>query len=73
MHLRRSLFPLPNIESVAERLRCKGNFAPFGEIEHISLLCVHFLPRLVTDIELSVYDDLHLVVVVRVDKRCAFF
>ena len=62
---------MPDKEPKPKVVRLKRNVRTLGEVEHIALSRVHFLARLVRDIEAAVDDDLHLVVCVLVDKRSA--
>ena len=62
-----TLFPLPDEKSKPKIVRLKRNLRALGEVKHVALGRVHFLARLVRDVEAAVDDDLHLVVGVLVD------
>ena len=64
---RTTLFPLPDEKSKPKVVRLKRNLRTLGEVKHIALSRVHFLARLVRDVEAAVDDDLHLVICVLVD------
>ena len=66
-----TLLPLPDEKSKPKVVRLKRNLRTLGKVKHIALSRVHFLARLVRDVEAAVDNDLHLVVRVLVDKRSA--
>lgn len=64
--LRSALLPLARIESQPIVFRRKRDLGALGEVKYIPFSGVHFLPRLVADVEVAFEDDLHLIVCVLV-------
>jgi hypothetical protein len=70
--LRTIPLPLPNKKPQSKIIRLKHNLTPLRKEKHIPLLSLHFLARLVADVEVAVDNNLDLVVGVGVFERCAF-
>src|ERR1700761_1477364 len=66
-------FKETHIERQPIVLRRKSNLGSLGEIKHVPGPGRDFLAGLIRDFEMAFDNDLHLVVVVLVDKRSAFF
>src|SRR5256885_6500698 len=66
-----ALLPLAGIKRQAECLCLKCDLATLGKIKHVPLRRVHLLTCLIRDVELTVDNNLHLVVRVLVHQRCA--
>ena len=63
-----TLLPLPAIKRLTPRLGLECDHTPFREIEHISRLGFHFITRFIAQRRRPFNDNLHFVIVVRVDE-----
>jgi len=66
-----TLFSLTTVETQAVAVSGKCDFAALGEIEDIAGGGMNRLTSFILDVKFSFHNDLHLIIVVGVDQRCA--
>jgi len=66
-----TLFSLTTVETQAIAVGGKCDFAALGEIEDIAGRGMNRLTSFIRDVEFSFHNDLHLIIGVGVDQRCA--
>jgi hypothetical protein len=62
MNLSSALRSLTNIKAQSESLGGEGNLGALLKVQNVALDSLDLLAGLITDLELAIYDDFHLVV-----------